>query len=293
MRHRPVMVEEVLLYLNPQQGHTVIDCTMGEGGHGVEILKRIGGDGTLIGLDKDEEALLEAKKRFGEEPNVQLLREDFSNLCELLDEMGLENVDGLLFDLGISSYQLDDPGRGFSFRSDGPLDMRFDRTQERTAEDLVNDLPEKELVRIIQEYGEEPSARRIAREIVKVRKARRITTTGELKELVVRATGGRHGATHAATRTFQAFRIAVNDELKSLHVAMQSVPEVLREGGRAVVISYHSLEDRIVKRDLRDLAATGSVEVLTRKPVLPSRVDVDANPRSRSAKLRALEVHKA
>jgi 16S rRNA (cytosine1402-N4)-methyltransferase len=286
------MVEEVLRYLDPKKGHTVVDCTIGEGGHAERILEMIGEEGMLVGIDRDAEVLLEAEKRFGGRSNVKLAHEDFCCLCELLDEMGLEEIDGLLFDLGVSSRQLTDPERGFSFISDGPLDMRFDRTMEKSAMDLVNGLPEKELARIIREYGEEPKARRIAREIVKERKSGPISTTGHLKDIVIRATGGRHGATHTATRTFQALRIAVNDELASVHSAMKTIPEVLRDGGRAVAISFHSLEDRIVKRTFRAMEAAGSARVLTRKAVRPSKSEVDDNPRSRSAKLRALEAVK-
>jgi 16S rRNA (cytosine1402-N4)-methyltransferase len=284
------MIEEVLLYLNLQRGHTAVDCTIGEGGHAVRILEIIGEAGMLIGLDKDEEILQRARERLGERPNVLLKHADFRDLRGVLGELGVEKVDGLLFDLGVSSFHLDNPKRGFSFMSDGPLDMRLDRTQQETAADLVNNLSEEELARILHEYGEEPRSRRIARFIAEARKTRRVTTTGQLKELTVRATGGRHGATHAATRTFQALRIAVNDELASLHDAMRLLPEALRSGGRAVVISFHSLEDRIVKRVLRGLAATGKAQILTRKPVLPSAAEVKENPRSRSAKLRALEV---
>ena len=293
MQHRSVMVEEILFYLNPQPAQTVVDCTVGEGGHAVRILERIGEGGMLVGLDKDGEILQQAKKHLGDRSNVRLVQDDFCNLCELLDEQGLDNIDGLLFDLGVSSLHLNSAQRGFSFMSDGPLDMRFDRSRGETAADLANNLAQEELAMILKEYGEEPKSRPIAKSIASARKKGRISTTEQLKKLAVRATGGRHGASHAATRTFQAFRIAVNDELSSLHKAMQALPEVLGDDGRAVVISYHSLEDRIVKRAFRDLAATGRAKVLTRKPVRAAQAEVEANPRSRSAKLRALEVKKS
>lgn len=290
MPHRPVMIEEVMHYLNIKKGHTVADCTVGEGGHAVRMLEAIDKEGMLIGLDKDGEILRQAKERLGNKANVRLIHGNFIRLSEVLSKLGRENADGVLFDLGVSSYHLDDPKRGFSFISEGPLDMRLDRSQEKNAEELVNELPEKELAGILYEYGEEPKSRRIAKSIVEARKNSRITTTGQLKDLVVRATGGRHGTAHTATRTFQALRIAVNDELSSLHAAMLALPDVLAAGGRAVVISFHSLEDRIVKRVFRDLAATGDAKILTKKPVLPSSAEVEENPRARSAKLRALEV---
>lgn len=288
--HQPVMLEEAMHYLKPKKGHTQVDCTIGEGGHSAEILRSIGEEGMLIGIDRDEEILARAKTRLAGMPNLRLVQGDFRNLRDILSAEGLRKADGVLFDLGVSSYHIDTPERGFSFSSEGPLDMRLDRSQEGTAEDLVNELPEGELEGLIREYGEEPKARRIARCIVEARSRERITTTSQLKELIVRATGGRHGAAHTATRTFQALRIAVNDELNSLAIATGQLTDVLRPGGRAVIISFHSLEDRIAKRALRDLAAAGAAKVLTKKPVLPSREEVERNPRSRSAKLRALEV---
>jgi 16S rRNA (cytosine1402-N4)-methyltransferase len=284
------MVKEVLLYLNPRPGQTVVDCTTGEGGHAREILERIGEEGMLVGLDKDKEILNRAEELFGTRSNVRLVHSDFRDIEKALEKAGYKGADGVLFDLGVSSYHLDRPERGFSFRAEGPLDMRLDRTQEETAADLVNRLPEKELAGILWDYGEEPKSRRIAAFVAERRKSAPIGTTQELKELVVRATGGRRGATHAATRTFQALRIAVNRELEALHEAMQALPRVLRPGGRAVVITFHSLEDRIVKRVLRGLVKAGCAKDLARKPVLPSRDEVEANPRARSAKLRAVEV---
>jgi len=284
------MLEEAMHYLSPKNGQVQVDCTVGEGGHSAAILRRIGEEGMLVGIDRDEDILSRSRNRFAGIPNVRLVQGDFRFLRDILAGLGFEKVDGVLFDLGVSSYHFETPARGFSFSSEGPLDMRLDRDEDTTAEDLVNDLPENELASIIRDYGEEPKARRIARFIAAARKDKRITTTDELKELVVSATGGRRGSTHTATRTFQALRIAVNDELASLSAAASQLLEVLGPGGRAVAISFHSLEDRIVKRALRDLAATGLAKVLTRKPVLPSREEVERNSRSRSAKLRALEV---
>ncbi len=288
--HQPVMLEEAMHYLKPGKGQTQVDCTTGEGGHSIELLRRIGEEGMLIGIDRDEEILSRAKERLAGFGNVRLVQGDFRFLRSILDEQDIDRVDGVLFDLGVSSYHLDNPDRGFSFTGDGPLDMRLDRSEDKTAEDLVNELPEEELAKIIRDYGEEPKARRIARFVCEARKRERITTTGRFKELVVKATSGRHGSTHTATRAFQALRIAVNDELNSFAEAASRLPEVLRPGGRAVIISFHSLEDRIAKRAFRDLAAAGSAKVLTKKPVLPSGTEVERNPRSRSAKLRALEV---
>jgi len=290
VQHQPVLVKELMQYLNPREGQIIVDCTIGEGGHAIRILEGIGERGMLIGLDKDAEILELARRKLSGRPNVRLKHMDFANLPEALHELGFGKVDGALFDLGISSYHLERPERGFSFMAEGPLDMRMDRGQQKTAADLLNTLPEAELAKIIREYGEEPKARRIALRIVKARKEAPVNSTGQLKELIVRATGGRHGARHAATRTFQALRIAVNDELGALHRALKALPEVLLPGGRAVVISFHSLEDRIAKRTFRELVSAGWAKVLTPKPVLPSLEEVEKNPRSRSAKLRALEV---
>lgn len=293
MQHLPVMLKEVMLHLDLQEGQTVVDCTTGEGGHAVEMLKRIGESGMLLAFDKDEEILAHARNMLGNRSNVRFIHRNFQHLPEVLDEEGLGKADRVLFDLGVSSFHLNSPERGFSFMSEGPLDMRLDRTQQETAADLVNRLSEREIAHLLREYGEEPMSKRIARLIARERKGGNIKTTGQLKELVVRATGGRHGAAHTATRTFQALRIAVNDELASLHNALRSLPEALRACGKAVVITFHSLEDRIVKRVFRELAASGSAEILTPKPVLPSSGEVAANPRSRSAKLRALEVRQS
>jgi len=284
------MVEEVLSYLDPRKGQTIADCTIGEGGHADLILERIGEEGMLIGMDKDGEILEKARKRFAGKSNVKLVHTDFRQARAALDGLGLDKLDGILFDFGVSSFHLDNPGRGFSFSHEGPLDMRLDRSREKTAEDIVNTLSESEIAEILRDYGEEPKAGRIARYIVKARKSERIKTTGRLKEIIVSATGGRHGVSHTATRTFQAVRIAVNDELASIHEAVRKTPEILRPGGRAVFISFHSLEDRIVKRDLRGLDGAGLAKILTKKPVLPSKEEVNSNSRARSAKLRALEV---
>lgn len=280
--HAPVLVAEVVAFLDPRPGKTFLDATVGTGGHAEALLSRGAG---VVGIDRDPEALALARERlapFGD--RATLLRGNFRDLQSLLAPLGLPPLDGALFDLGVSSLQLDSPGRGFSFSADGPLDMRMDPDGPTTAADLVNGLPERDLARILFEYGEERYARRIARAIAR---ARPILTTGELASLVARVyPPGRHRI-HPATRTFQALRIAVNDELSALQKALPAALSLLRPGGVLCVISFHSLEDRIAKRFLRTEALAGRVEVLTKKPVTPGEKELLRNPRARSAKLRA------
>jgi 16S rRNA (cytosine1402-N4)-methyltransferase len=284
--HVPVLLQEVLTWLDPRPGGLYVDATVGTGGHAEAILERILPGGRLVGLDRDPEALAVARRRlerFGEA--VQLVQANFADLHYVLRALGIARVQGVLMDLGVSGLQLAAPHRGFSFRLAGPLDMRMDPASPVTAADLVNRLSEKELAELLRRYGEEPFAPRIAREIVR---RRPLSTTQELREAILRAVPRRAWPRRVdvATRTFQALRIAVNRELEALEQALPQAAEVLGPGGRLVVISFHSLEDRIVKHTLR---RAKSLRVLTPKPIRPSPEEVRRNPHARSARLRAAE----
>ena len=280
--HTSVLFEEVLAWLQPRGGvgFSAIDCTVGAGGHSFGLLDHSSPDGRLVGLDADPAALSLARARlapFGE--RATLLQANFAELSAL----GLAPVNAIVFDLGLSSMQLESSGRGFSFRADEPLDMRFDpNSTGPTAAELLNTLSEDELVRIFRQYGEEMRARRIARELIR---RRPLTYTGD----VVAAFGPARGRIHPATRTFQALRIAVNDELHALESGLDAAIVLLKPGGRVAVISFHSLEDRIVKWRFRQWADEERARVLTRKPVQPSESERQRNARARSAKLRVVE----
>jgi len=284
--HVPVLLAETLETLAVRPGGLFVDGTVGLGGHAAAILRASAPDGRLLGLDRDGETLAraaQALRPFGE--RVRLEHADFREIPERLHG---ERAQGVLVDLGISSAQLDDPERGFSFQAEGPLDMRMDRGEGETAGDLVNRLPERELADVIYLYGEERRSRRIARAIVRARERAPIRTTTELAEIVRRASprSGRPGL-HPATRTFQALRIRTNRELDGLGAALRAAAQCLAPGGRLAVIAFHSLEDREAKTTLRALAAEG-FSLVTRKPVRPSEAEVSANPRARSARLRGL-----
>jgi len=283
------MVAEVIQELRLHAGGTYIDATLGLGGHAEEILKHIGPGGTLIGLDRDPQALEMAMERIKDQ-RLKAAKAKFSELENVAREQGVEAADGVLFDFGVSLLQLKGPERGFSFLSDEPLDMRMDSTEPLTAEKVVNEYPEKELARIIHEYGEERKARRVARSIATERRKGRIRTCNELSDIVTRAVGGRRGKTHPATRTFQAIRIAVNDELGEIQRGLEGALNILRSKGRLVTIAYHSLEDRIAKNFMKDASREGRLQIITKKPLIPSRKETAENPKSRSAKLRAGEV---
>lgn len=307
--HRPVLVREVVELLRPCLDGTIVDCTVGTGGH-AEALLRASGHVRVIGIDWDEEALALARERlrpYGD--RFVPVHDDFKHLAEILARQGLSTVEGILVDLGVSSLQLERAERGFSFQFEGPLDMRMDRRRTVTAADLVNTLSERDLADLIFRYGEEPAARRIARAIVRARAQRPIRTTMELAEIVVRAVGGRRTTRiHPATRTFQALRIAVNEELSGLEDFLDAAIERLAPGGRLVLISFHSLEDRVIKHRLRfhtgrcdctrwtvrreaepcpQCGAARRIVLLTRRAIRPSEAEVRENPRARSAKLRA------
>ncbi len=283
------MAEPVLQALRPRGGvgFRALDLTVGAGGHSFGLLERSGPDGQLGGLDADRGAVALAANRlapFGD--RVTLLNRNFGELGEL----DIAPVDAIVFDLGLSSMQLDSSGRGFSFRADEPLDMRFDASTDiPTAADLLNELPESEIERILREYGEEPRARRVARSIVYRREQRPFSRTGDLVAAVIAALGPARGRIHPATRTFQAVRIAVNDELRALEAGLDAALAVLKPGGRMAAISFHSLEDRIVKWRFRQWAESGEISILTRKPLVPDAEEMRLNPRARSAKLRVAE----
>ncbi len=282
------MPREVETLLKPAPGRLIVDATVGLGGHAEQFVRQ---GARVLGIDRDPEALDVARRRL--EPWSDMLtfvQGDFRQLGKLVKETGLASPDAVLMDLGVSSFQLSAPHRGFSFRHDGPLDMRMDPSNPVTAEQLVNTLSESQLAALLWELGEERFSRRIARRVVRERQRTPIETTRQLAALVARSyPPGRHRI-HPATRTFQALRLAVNDEQEALREGLASAVSALRPGGRVCVIAFHSLEDRLVKHALRQWEREGRVEILTRKPVRPSAEERQANPRSRSAKLRGAEV---
>lgn len=303
--HIPVLLKETLEYLDPQPGGIYVDGTLGGAGHSFEVAKRISPGGTLVGIDQDENALEAAKERLKEfGSSVIVVHDNFRNIKSIISKIGFSEVDGILLDIGVSSHQLDEEERGFSYMNDGPLDMRMDRTKKYTAESIVNDVSEQELARIIKEYGEEKWAVRIAKFIVEERKKQRIDSTLKLVEVIKRAipAAARREGGHPAKRTFQALRIAVNDELEVLKQALIDGVEVLKPGGRIVVITFHSLEDRIVKTVFNNMekpcvcppqipiCVCGKkpiLKILTRKPVTANEEELQQNSRAKSAKLRA------
>ena len=290
--HIPVMVDEVLSLLRPEPGETVLDCTIGRGGHAAAIMPRLAPAGRYIGLDADPGNIEYLRAAHLHPPIVlDLIHRTFADAPQGLGELGVGGgVDGLLADLGFASSQLDDPARGLSFSHEGPLDMRLDPTRGRSAADLVNRLPQRELADLIYLYGEERFSRQIAGRIVDARREKPIETTGELASLCARAYGrGRRSRIDPATRTFQALRIAVNDELAQLEALLDALPELLRPGGRAAIISFHSLEDRRVKHAFRALVKAARADALTKKPLTAGEAERAANPRSRSAKLRGIQ----
>jgi 16S rRNA (cytosine1402-N4)-methyltransferase len=291
-RHAPVLFEEAMNFLRVRPGATVVDCTLGLAGHAAGIARQLGPQGHLIGFDRDAQALALAKEKLdgviaelgSQAPRVTLIGEAFSSIGSHLQPA---SVDGLLADFGVSSMQLDEAERGFSFQADGPLDMRQDQRTGPTAAQVVNELSERELADIVYQFGEERRARQVARAIVY---GRPITTTGQLARIVASAVRPMNQEKiHPATRTFQALRIYVNRELDEIKDLLEAAPKLLKPSGRLVVISFHSLEDRIAKDSLREGAKQGIWEILTKKPVTASEEEIQRNPRSRSAKMRAAE----
>jgi 16S rRNA (cytosine1402-N4)-methyltransferase len=296
VEHVPVLLKQAIDFLAVRRGGTYIDCTVGLGGHSCEIAKRLGAPGRLIGFDKDPVALERARERLtspprelaADWPQIELVHASFA---EVAQHVASGSADGLLADLGVSSMQLENPQRGFSFQADGPLDMRMNTQSGQTAEQVVNRFDERELADAIYEFGEERRSRRIARAIVR---ARPIQTTAHLAEVVSAAARPMNQAErriHPATKTFQALRILVNRELDDLRelLSIGAAPQVLKKGGRLVVISFHSLEDRIVKDALREASHNGVFHLLSKKPVTADEEEIDRNPRARSAKMRTAE----
>jgi len=298
--HIPVLTKEILNYLNLKKGGVYIDCTLGGGGHSKAILEKIYPQGSLIGIDQDIEAIETAKEELRSYiDKTKLVKGNFKNLEGILSDLKIETVSGIVFDLGVSSHQLKKKERGFSFKEDSYLDMRMDLTQEFKADILINSYPEKDLAEIFEKYGEERFSKRIARLIIAERKRETITTTKQLADLVIRSlprTKKRHTwRIHPATRIFQAIRIEVNQELKALEKGLDQAIRALENEGRICVISYHSLEDRIVKHLFKKVEREGKdqgnygLKIITKKPIGPASEEVRENPKARSAKLRAAE----
>lgn len=307
-KHKSVLLEETIEYLNIKPEGIYVDGTLGGAGHSSEIVKRLSGNGRLIGIDQDADAIAAATDRLKEyQERVSIIRSNYCNMRQALAGIGVEKVDGILLDLGVSSFQLDTPERGFTYRDEqAPLDMRMDQRQKLTAEDIVNEYSEMELFRIIRDYGEDRFAKNIAKHIVEARQKKRIKTSGELTEIIrgaipmkVQVTGG-----HPAKRTYQAIRIELNHELDVLKDTLDDMIDLLNPGGRLCIITFHSLEDRIVKVNFKKnenpctcprefpVCVCGNVskgKVVTKKPILPTEEELEYNSRSKSAKLRVFE----
>lgn len=305
-KHISVLLDEVLEGLDIKENGIYVDCTLGGAGHSKEILKRLNSEGRLIGIDQDSDALKAASEKLKDFSNVTYVHNNFTNITSILDELNVEAVDGILMDLGVSSYQLDTDERGFSYMKDASLDMRMNREEELSAYDVVNGYSEEDLYRIIREYGEEKFAKRIAQFITDRRKNNSIKTTLELVDIIKAAipAKARREGPHPAKRTFQAIRIEVNKELEILDKAIEGAVRKLKKGGRLNIITFHSLEDRIVKNKFKELenpctcpkefpicicGKKSEIKIITRKPIEPSSEEVTNNPRSRSAKLRIAE----
>lgn len=305
-KHVSVLLNESLEALNIKENGIYVDCTLGGAGHSSQIIKRLNNEGLLIGIDQDKDALKAAGEKLKDYENKRLVHSNFSNIDSVLENLSIEKVDGILMDLGVSSYQLDEAERGFSYMQDAPLDMRMNRDEEFSAYNVVNEYSEEELTKVIRDYGEEKFAKRIASFIVNARNNKPIETTLELVEIIKNAipAKARREGPHPAKRTFQAIRIEVNGELRILNKTIEDGVKRLNKGGRMAIITFHSLEDRIVKLKFRDLAnpctcpsefpmcvcgKKPQVKLISRKAIEPSVEEVNENPRSRSAKLRVIE----
>ena len=305
-KHVSVLLNECIEGLNIKEDGIYVDGTLGGGGHSLEILKRLSKDGTLIGVDQDKDALKAAGERLQDFANVKFVHSNFYNIDSVLNNLEIKKIDGMLMDLGVSSYQLDEGDRGFSYMQDAPLDMRMNRENSLSAYEVINEYEEEEIYRIIRDYGEEKFAKRIARFIVENRENKPIETTLELVEIIKAAipAKARREGPHPAKRTFQAIRIEVNSELSILNKAIEDGVNRLNKGGRMAIITFHSLEDRIVKIKFKELATSctcpkefpicvcggkAKVKLISRKAIEPSKEEVEENPRSRSAKLRVIE----
>lgn len=289
MAHIPVLLNEVLKYLNPQPNQNFIDATVGDGGHARAILENIAPNGKLMAIDRDLDSIIRARSNLREFGNrVIFVNDSFGNISKIIEMSGFNRIEGILFDFGMSTSQLENSGRGFSFQKDEILDMRYDAKIPITAEDILNDYGEIELLEIFKKLGEEPKAKIIARAIINARKKKRIKTTKELVEIIEKVSR-RRGKLHPATLIFQALRIEVNQELTEIEKALAGIPKVLPSGGRAVFISFHSLEDRLIKNWAKDLSKKNIIKILNKKPLTVSAEELKVNPKSRSAKLRAIE----
>lgn len=288
MIHIPVLQKEVIQYLDPKPNENFVDATIGEGGHTTLILAKNRPKGKVLGIDTDPEQM-ENIKHIELKDRLILVNDSYANLKEIVKKYNFKSIKGILFDLGISSWHLEESGRGFSFQREEPLDMRFNQKSRLQAKDIVNTWPEKEIGQILREYGEERFSRRIAKEIVETRKKNPIKSTFQLVELIKKSTPSwyQRKRIHFATKTFQALRIAVNNELETIKQGLEQALDILEKGGRLVAISFHSLEDRIVKNFLKEKAKQGIIKVETKKPIKPCFEEIKTNKRSRSAKLRA------
>lgn len=293
--HIPVLLNEVLNYINPGPGKQFIDCTAGSGGHSIALLNRITPEGRILGIeiDKDIFAVFNSEISRLDLKNLELVNDSYTNIKKIAERHNFNQVDGILFDLGLSSWQLEESGRGFSFQKDEPLIMRFDGHGENgaTAEEIINRYSYDELVKVLKDYGEERFARSIAGKVVSQRKNRPIKTTLELVNIVAKSVPGwyRKQRIHFATKTFQALRIAVNRELENIKLGISEAIDILKPSGRILVISFHSLEDKIIKNFFKEQAKVGNLKILTKKPIVATKEEVRVNPRSRSAKLRMAE----
>ena len=300
VKHIPVLLNEVIQVLDPKPGEFFIDGTLGGGGHTVAIAKYLESNGRILAVDADNEAVKRVAAEFPISPpkadppraenfQFQIFHSSYTEISEILKKEKLPKADGLLLDLGFSSFQIDDPQRGFSFLHDAQLDMRYDTDSKNiSAKDVVNGTGEKELSDIFWKYGEERRSRIIAKKIVEARKKEKIETTGQLARIIEKAV--LRGRTHPATKVFQALRIYVNKELENVETIMREIPDIIGNNGRVAVISFHSLEDRIVKNAFRDLVKSKKAEFINKKPIIPTRAELLNNPRSRSAKLRAIHI---
>jgi len=294
MSHTSVLLHEAIQGLDIQKGDVFVDGTLGDGGHSLEVLKHFGSDITIVGIDRDQESLDRVTEKFkNESAKIFLSQGNFRNVDSILSSLRLEKAQRFLFDIGMSSRQIDESGRGFSFRKNEPLVMTFEKYQTGllTARDVVNEWEEKNLTQIIRGFGEERFAAKISRGITEARKSKPIETTGDLVDIIMKSTPSyyHHGKLHPATRTFQAIRIAVNDELEAIKDGLRAAWKVLSPQGRIAVISFHSLEDRIVKQYFNELKKSELATAITKKPITPSEAEIEANPRSRSAKLRIIQ----
>jgi 16S rRNA (cytosine1402-N4)-methyltransferase len=292
IKHVPVLAKEAIDYLAPQKGMIILDCTVGMGGHAAEILSKVGETGYLIGIDRDVEILKEAKVRLGKvSDRFRLFHSNYKDLDSVLNTAGISEIDGAIFDLGASSFQMDSADRGFSIKSDGPLDMRMDKSETLKAADIVNRYSKPELIDIFKKYGDEHFAGRIAEIIVTERRREAIRTTGRLADIIQRVLPYkfRFRRIHPATKVFMALRIAVNKEIESLEMGLSKIAAFLRKDSRLCVIAFHSVEDRVVKNKFKEMARTGTIRIITKKPIQPGQGEMEGNPRSRSAKLRVAE----